>query len=117
MAEENKDKKTLTINGEKVVVGRNKERSEYCAFTQGDQSFYIRDHSFIDAGTNFVTFVKPEKPKPEPKVKKEKAEKPAKAEKTAKSTGKSSAASEKAARDAKNGGTTEPATEGDTGAA
>ena len=109
MAEENKDKKQIVVNGITTTVARNKERSEYCAFCVGTaeepQCFYVRDHSFLDHAKEYVTFVKPEKPKPEPKPKKEKAEKPEKAAKS----GKSSAASEKAAREA--------AAEGDTGAA
>jgi hypothetical protein len=113
MAEDNKDKKVLTINGDKVTVARNKERSEYCAFCTGtaeaQQCFYVRDHTFIDHATNYVTFEKPVKPKPEPKPKKEKAEK-AEGKGAGKASGKSSAATEKAARDAAAEG-------GDTGAA
>src|SRR5436305_7787719 len=70
-AEENKDRKTINIDGKPVEVARNKERSEYCAFYtgQGDlrQAFYVRDHNFLD-NTDLVTFVKP---KAEPKPKKE----------------------------------------------
>lgn len=75
-AEENKDRKTLNINGAPVEVARNKERSEYVAFYTGEgeakQAFYVRDHAFLDSATDYVTY---EKPKPEPKPKKEKAAK------------------------------------------
>ena len=75
-AEDNKDRKTLTINGAQIEVARNKERSEYTAFATGEgdakQSFYVRDHAFLDHATEYVTY---EKPKPEPKPKKEKAAK------------------------------------------
>ncbi len=81
MAEDNPDKKEVTINGEKVMIGRNKERSEYVAFQTGtgdaQQSYYVRDHAFMDSGNEFVTY---ERPKPEPKPKKEKVAKAAKTE-------------------------------------
>lgn len=119
MADENKDKKQITIDGKVTTVARNKERSEYCAFCTGEQCYYVRNHAFIDHSKEYVTYIKPEKPKPEPKPKKEKAEKPAKAEKATKN-GKSSAASEKAARDADAAETGDPAEadpDSDTGAA
>jgi hypothetical protein len=79
MAEENPDKKEIEIAGSKVVVGRNKERSEYVAFVlpakaEGEepQAYYVRDHSFLDNSTEYVEYVKP---KAEPKPKKEKAAK------------------------------------------
>jgi hypothetical protein len=121
MAEDNKDKKMLNINGQDVTVARNKERSEYCAFCTGtgdtQQCFYVRNHAFLDHSKTYVTYVRPEKPKPEPKAKKTPEEKAAakaaksgdKGTATAGKT-KSSAASEKAAREAAAGA-------GDTGAA
>ena len=134
MAEENKDKKVLKINGADVTVARNKERSEYCAFCTGDgetaECFYVRNHAFLDHSKEYVTFVKPAKPVKPKKTEEEKAaekqkkadekaaakaekdaNKPAKAAKS----GKSSAASEKAARDAAAGQADAP--DGDTGAA
>lgn len=73
MADENKDKKTLTINGVKVTVARNKERSEYTAFCTGDgetkECFYVRNHAFLDHATEFVTY---DKPKPVKKTQEEK---------------------------------------------
>lgn len=107
MAEDNKDKKVLKINGQDVTVARNKERSEYCAFCTGTgdkaECFYVRDHAFLDNSKEYVTYVKPVKEKPPKKEKAPKADKPAKgADKGAKS----SAASEKAARE-----------QGDTGGA
>ena len=113
MAEENKDKKTIKIDGVETTVARNKERSEYCAFCTGTadsaQCFYVRDHEFLDHAKSYVTYVKPVKEKPPKKEKAPKAEKPAKADKAAAKGGKSSSATEKAARDA--------SADGDTGAA
>lgn len=120
MAEENKDKKDLVIDGNTVTVARNKERSEYVAFVlpaTGDQTepqaYYVRDHGFLEAASEFVTYVKP---KAEPKPKKEKA---AKAEgeaapegtnfKGGKKGGKGKAAAASAEGEA--------STDGDTGAA
>lgn len=119
MAEENKDKKVINIDGKDITVARNKERSEYCAFCTGtaetQQCFYVRDHSFLDNSKVYVTYVKPVKEKPAPKPKKTPEEKAAaKAEKkpasNGKGTGKSSAETEKAARNA-------AAAAGETGAA
>lgn len=111
LAEDNKDKKQIKINGVVITVGRNKERSEYCAFCTGNeetkQCFYVRNHAFLDHAKEYVTFERPVKPKPEPKPKKEKATKAEGAKDETKpadgkaaKTGKSSAASEKAAREA-----------------
>ena len=116
-SEENKDQKEMIINGAKVMVSRNKERSEYVAFKTGEgetaQAYYIRDHSFLEAGPEFVTYEKPKAPPKPPKEKKAKAEK-AEGEATGKAA--KGAAKEKAEREARNAAAAGDAG-GDTGAA
>lgn len=61
------EKKLIKINGAKVEVMMNKERTQYVAFVIGDQSYYVRNHSFF-AGDNYVEVVKPVAPAPTVKV-------------------------------------------------
>lgn len=42
------EKTSIKIDGMKVEVMRNKERTQYVAFQIGDQSYYVRDHSFFE---------------------------------------------------------------------
>ena len=53
-----KDVKTILVDGKKVKFMRNVDRTQYVAFTIGEQNYYIRDHSVMDA-TNLTTYVKP----------------------------------------------------------
>ena len=45
------DKKKVTIDGTKVEVMMNKERTQYIAFQIGDQAYYVRDHKFFEGST------------------------------------------------------------------
>lgn len=47
------EKKSVTINGEKVEVMMNKERTQYVAFQIGDQCYYVRNHTFFE-GNKYV---------------------------------------------------------------
>jgi hypothetical protein len=51
-------KKKVTLDGSKVEVMMNKERTQYVAFQIGDQAYYVRDHSFFE-GDKYVEVKKP----------------------------------------------------------
>lgn len=52
------EKKSIKIDGTKVDIMMNKERTQYVAFQIGDQAYYVRDHSFFE-GANYVEVIKP----------------------------------------------------------
>lgn len=54
------EKKSVKIDGQKVEVMMNKERTQYVAFQIGDQAYYVRDHAFFEGGT-YVEVKKPSK--------------------------------------------------------
>lgn len=58
------EKKTVKINGQKVEVMMNRERTQYVAFQIGDQAYYVRNHNFFDNGDTYNEVVKPTKPEP-----------------------------------------------------
>lgn len=51
-------KKVVKINGNKVEIMMNAERTQYVAFQIEDQAYYVRDHSFFE-GSTYVEVVKP----------------------------------------------------------
>lgn len=53
-----KDVKVMLIDGEKVTVMRNTERTQYVAFKIGEQCYYVRDHKFLEV-KECETFIKP----------------------------------------------------------
>jgi len=55
-------KKNIKINGEKVEVMMNPERTQYVAFQIGDQAYYVRNHNFFTEGSEYNEVVKPTKP-------------------------------------------------------
>jgi len=59
------EKRNVKIGDLKVEVMMNKERTQYVAFQIGDQSYYVRDHSFFE-GDKYVEVVKPSAAKVEP---------------------------------------------------
>lgn len=54
------EKKSVKIDGQKVEVMMNKERTQYVAFQIGDQAYYVRDHAFFE-GNSYVEVKKPSK--------------------------------------------------------
>lgn len=61
------EKKSIKINGDKVEIMMNKERTQYVAFQIEDQAYYVRNHSFFTDGDNYVEVKKPTAPAPTPK--------------------------------------------------
>lgn len=57
------EKTTKVIDGEKVEVMINRERSQYVAFVIGTQSYYVRDHKFFDTNEKFESYEKPKSEK------------------------------------------------------
>lgn len=54
------EKKSIKIDGVKVEVMMNKEKTQYVAFQIENQAYYVRDHSFFE-GVNYVEVKKPTK--------------------------------------------------------
>ena len=52
------EKKTIVIDGAKVEVMMNKERTQYVAFQIGDQAYYVRNHNFFTDPANKYAEVK-----------------------------------------------------------
>lgn len=62
-----RENKTMTINGKKVKVMINRERTQYVGFqmqesksdgTEYTQSYYVRDHKFFDDNDKLKSVVK-----------------------------------------------------------
>lgn len=79
--DEDRENKTMLINGKEVKVMINRERTQYVAFSIAEptkdnpkfvQHYYVRDHSFFD-NDKVKTYTKPVAVKPETKVEETKA--------------------------------------------
>lgn len=52
------EKKSIKIDGQKVEVMMNKEKTQYVAFAIGEQAYYVRNHTFFE-GDKYVEVKKP----------------------------------------------------------
>jgi len=59
-----KDVKVMLINGEKITVMRNADRTQYVAFQIGEQAYYVRDHKFLEVD-KCESYSKPKVEKPQ----------------------------------------------------
>lgn len=53
------ESRNMSIDGQKVKVMINRERSQYVAFQIDGQSYYVRNHKFFDSTEKFESYVKP----------------------------------------------------------